>query len=297
MISPQVPQSLRKFKRRIKSCLKCTRLMHHHQWHIPAASPAEWPLPAAPGDQQNLRACWNTKGSSCELTCWKHSAPGHSKLIVLFAQANPSKCAAQWNAPCLQSSNRNKLLPWLSKQRDLCGSSSVHSPVSPCPSTQTCTEATKPPCDRGPVTPLSTHTTLSSWNLRGFQGHQASTTTCSTWNCYKPDLAWPELSPGTKRNISGLTWDLQQQQVEPSWVQSKHPLLCVGSFVLAHVHKVMQHGHQGLVGQAVLSKQGPDILRQNRNSQESHNNTMSKTSHYSDFNRCHYDQLPMYYLL
>lgn len=60
--------------------------------------------------------------------------------------------------------------------------------------------------------------------------------------------------------VDCAAWDLQQQQVQPSRVQTEHALLCVCSFVLAHVHKVMQHSHQGLVGQAVLRKQGPDIL-------------------------------------
>lgn len=45
--------------------------------------------------------------------------------------------------------------------------------------------------------------------------------------------------PTTKRRVPLLTWDLQQQEVQPSCVESVNPLLRIRSFPLARLDKVV----------------------------------------------------------
>ncbi|XP_009640454.2 vacuolar protein sorting-associated protein 26B [Egretta garzetta] len=53
------------------------------------------------------------------------------------------------------------------------------------------------------------------------------------------------LYPTIKRHLPSLTWDFQH------------------SFMLAHLDKVMQDGHESVLREVIVRKQGPDVLRQN----------------------------------
>lgn len=60
-----------------------------------------------------------------------------------------------------------------------------------------------------------------------------------------------------------LTWDFQQQEVQPSRMKSVNPLLCISSFMLARLDKVVQHSHESVRREVVFRKKDPDILRPN----------------------------------
>lgn len=69
--------------------------------------------------------------------------------------------------------------------------------------------------------------------------------------------------PAIKRHNPLLTWDFQQQEVQPSRMKSVNPLLCISSFMLARLDKVVQHSHESVRREVVFRKKDPDILRPN----------------------------------